>query len=125
MGEPRLVFVYAADSGVLNTAKDLIHKIASPATYPCHLCAITYGTVRQVPEWTRFVRSLAIRVEYLHRDDLRRRHPRLACALPAVLYDEGTPEVLVTAQEIEGCRDASALARLVEERLAARTRRTR
>ncbi len=117
----KLLFVYAVDSGVLNTAKDVIHKLVSPSTYPCGLCAITYGTVRQVPEWTRFVRSLSIQVEYLHRDHLRRRHPRLACSLPVVLYEDGAPEVLVASHEIDGCRDASALARLVDERLRART----
>lgn len=41
MAKPRLVFVYAADSGVLNIAKDVIHKLVSSSTYPCHLCAIT------------------------------------------------------------------------------------
>ncbi len=123
MTQPRLLFVYAVDGGVLSTAKDVLHKIVSPSTYPCNLCAITYGTVRQVLEWTRFLRSLSIRVETLHRDDLRRRYPRFPCTLPAVLYEDGSPEVLVSSQEIDACRDASALARVVGERLRARTER--
>lgn len=124
MPQPKLLFVYAVDSGLFNTAKDVIHKIVSPSTYPCSLCAITYGTVRQVPEWTRFVRSLSLRVEYLHRDDLRRRHPRATHPLPAVLLEEhGAVEVLVSAPEIDACADAGALARLVDQRLQSRTQR--
>jgi hypothetical protein len=123
MSQPKLLFVYAVDSGVLNTAKDVIHKIVSPSTYPCSLCAITYGTVRQVPEWARFVRGLSMRVEYLHRDELRKRHPRVAHSLPVVLLEQDGLDVLVASHEIDACRGATALARLVDERLRARTQR--
>jgi hypothetical protein len=36
-----LVFVYNADSGVFNTLSDIAHKIFSPETYACNLCALT------------------------------------------------------------------------------------
>ena len=37
---PTLVFVYNADSGVFNALADAAHKIFSPRTYACNLCAL-------------------------------------------------------------------------------------
>ncbi|WP_232221892.1 hypothetical protein [Methanococcoides burtonii] len=43
MSKNTLIFVYNADSGLINEMKDYVHKIVSPSTYECNLCAITYG----------------------------------------------------------------------------------
>lgn len=40
-----LIFVYNAKSGLISAFGDMVHKIVSPATYPCSLCALTYGAV--------------------------------------------------------------------------------
>ncbi len=42
---PALVFVYNANSGLLNALLDMGHKVVSPRTYPCSLCALTYGSL--------------------------------------------------------------------------------
>jgi hypothetical protein len=47
----KLIFVYNADSGILNAIKDLIHKNVSPETYPCSLCAVTYDNLGMKREW--------------------------------------------------------------------------
>ena len=47
----RLVFVYNADGGRLAGLKDMFHKILSPSTYPCSLCAVTYGATSMQPQW--------------------------------------------------------------------------
>ena len=39
-----LIFIYNAKSGLVNELLDFAHKIISPETYNCNLCAITYGT---------------------------------------------------------------------------------
>ena len=56
--KPTLLFVYNADSGLLNSAKDYVHKIISPKTYECNLCAVTFGNFGIKNEWKRFVDSL-------------------------------------------------------------------
>ena len=45
-----LLFVYNADSGFFNTLADIGHKLFSPATYPCQLCAIT-GVLAEGGSW--------------------------------------------------------------------------
>ena len=39
----RLVFVYNADSGLLNTVRDIWVRVARPADDECALCRLTYG----------------------------------------------------------------------------------
>ena len=41
----RLVFVYNANAGLVAGMLDSVHKVVSPATYPCSLCAVTYFAV--------------------------------------------------------------------------------
>lgn len=116
---PRLILVYNADGGLLNAVKDAVHKIASPATYPCSLCALTYGWVSMRDRWRRFLASLPIGKVFHHRDDFALAFPGLDVALPAILLaaGEGPPRVLINAPEIDALPDLQALIALVEERL--------
>lgn len=115
----RLILVYNADGGLLNAVKDAVHKVASPATYPCSLCALTYGWVAMRGRWRRFLASLPHEKVFHHRDDFALAFPGLAVALPAILLVEGDgkPRVLVSAPELNALSDLKALIALVEERL--------
>jgi len=74
----RLIFVYNADGGRLAGLKDMFHKILFPSTYPCSLCAITYGATSMRPEWREFVQHLPVPVDFLHRDEFVRGYPQWA-----------------------------------------------
>ncbi len=117
---PRLILVYNADSGVLNMVKDAIWKVARPSTYPCSLCALTYGYVSMHERWRRFLASLPHGKVFHHKDDFAKSHPGLSVALPAILLSEGgaPPRVLLSAAELDALPDLPALIALVEERLA-------
>jgi len=116
---PRLILVYNADGGLLNALKDSAHKIVSPATYPCSLCALTYGWVSMRARWRRFLASLPHTKAFHHRDDFALAFPGLAVPLPTILLAEGRgpPRVLVSAPELDALPDVQALIALVEERL--------
>ena len=116
----RLILVYNADAGVLNALKDMVHKIVAPASYPCSLCALTYGWVAMRGRWRRFLASLPQAKVFHHRDDFARAFPGLSPALPAMLIAEGeaAPRVLVSAAELDATPDLANLIALVEERLA-------
>ncbi len=115
----RLIFVYNADSGLLAGALDVAHKLLSPATYACRLCALTHGHFGMRKRWREFIEKSAIRLEFLHRDEWLRRHDReVAASLPAVYsIDEsgsGAPQIAITAAEITGCRDLDELIQKLE-----------
>jgi len=84
----KLVFVYNADSGLLNFMLDAAHKIFSPATYPCNLCALTY-TPSGLSRWRRFVKTLPWPVEFLHKDELAERYGKIDVDLPAAFRWDG------------------------------------
>lgn len=115
----RLVLVYNADEGLLNALKDMVHKIVAPASYPCSLCALTYGWVSMRGRWRRFLASLPQDKVFHHRDDFARAYPGVRVALPAILIAEGKapPQLLVSAAELDAMPDLAALIALVEERL--------
>ena len=116
---PRLICVYNADGGVMNAVKDAVHKMAAPATYPCSLCALTYGWVSMHNEWRRFLSSLPHTKVFHHRDDFAVAFPGFSPALPVILLADGSaaPRVLISAGELDALADLDALIALVEERL--------
>ena len=116
----RLILVYNADSGLLNAVKDAVWKVVRPATYPCSLCALTYGWVSMHGRWRRFLGQLPQAKVFHHRDDFALAFPGLAIPLPAILLAEGEapPQVLVSAAELDAMPDCDELIALVAARLA-------
>lgn len=119
MSKPTLIFVYNADSGFVNTLLDIGHKIVSPQTYACNLCAITHSTFSMRDEWKQFVAGLGVPVEFLHRDELAERHGLRNVNLPAIFMTvEGGLKEWITQEDINRCRSLEELTRLVKDRLA-------
>ena len=69
MDDPKLIFVYNANSGKWNGYLDILHKIVSPATYPCKLCDLTHGIFKVRQEWVSFKETIDIPMEFLHKDE--------------------------------------------------------
>ena len=84
-----LLFVYAADSGLFNTVTDIAHKIFSPDTYACDLCALTHGYFSVRGEWRAFVESLGMPCTFRHRDEAVALDGVDAEQLPAVFRSSG------------------------------------
>lgn len=122
---PTLIFVYNAQGGVLWALGDMVHKIASPATYPCSLCALTYGAVSMRQAWRDFLKQAEPASLFLYRDEFRRDLDDRDLALPVVLLggDGPVPEVLVSAAELDALPDLPGLIALIEARLAGRSHR--
>ena len=120
MIKPTLVFVYNADSGLANTLLDIGHKIVSPQTYNCNLCALTHSTFSMRDEWKQFVAELGIQVEFLHKDELDKQYGIRDVGLPAVFRkSNGALEAWITREEINRCRSLEDLAQLVGIKLRA------
>ena len=111
-----LVMVYNADGGVFAALTDAVHKLVSPATYPCSLCAVSYGAVTMRHEWRDYLASLPIPRRFHHRDDFARAWPGLQIDLPAILLDRGGegPDILIGAAELDRLESASALIAAVD-----------
>ncbi|MBC8767109.1 GTPase [Arenibacter sp. BSSL-BM3] len=74
-GVDRLVFVYNAKSGIGSALLGSAHKILSPGTYDCNLCAITFGVFSENKKWKEFRRKFDLEMEFLHLDEFMERYP--------------------------------------------------
>jgi hypothetical protein len=116
MARPQIVFVYNADSGIFNTASDIAHKIFSPDTYTCNLCAITYGTFSIRTEWKEYLETLDADFEFLHRNELAEKFGITSLHLPAVLIKKAdTLQEWISAEEIKMCNNVADLKALMSK----------
>jgi hypothetical protein len=117
---PELLFVYNADAGVINGLLDSVHKLVSPSSYACSLCALTYGLTTMRPEWREFLKNLPAHATFLHRDELLKQYPELASyPLPVILQRESGLEwhPFITADELSSVNELPQLIQLVKARL--------
>lgn len=118
---PALVFVYNARAGLFNALADAAHKIISPRTYNCNLCALTHSAVGMRKEWKHFLDGLDVALEFLHSDELEERYGVAGVPLPAVFKREGNDlEVLAGADSINACKMMGDLKRLLLNALRTR-----
>lgn len=80
-----LHLVYRADSGALAASWHIAHKLLSPSTYSCDLCALTHGVFREQGAWRAFRERHPDRLVIWHRDDFAQAHPAVTCQPPCVL----------------------------------------
>lgn len=117
----KLVFVYNGDSGLVNGVMHYLHKRISPETYPCQLCGLIYDGMSVKQDWLRFVQSLDVATEFLHRDEYHQRYGQTHRAWPAVLLHDGAvlKQVVLSAEDFETIPSLEAL----QQRLADFVRR--
>jgi hypothetical protein len=112
-----LILVYNANSDLFSTVSDFAHKILSPSTYSCNLCALTYDNFTIKQEWTSFIEGLSIKTIFLHKDKFEKLY-KIQPALPAgFIAKNGTIEEIISKQEIESCQSLEELKTLVKQKI--------
>jgi len=106
----KLVFVYNADSGMFNTLTDIAHKIFSPQTYECNLCAISHSYLNERSEWKEFIQDLGVECEFLHRDEFLKKYPSSEGTFPMIFEVVNDDlEVRISAEKINSCKSMEDL----------------
>ena len=114
MSPDRLIFIYNANGGIAQGILDSVHKMLSPSTYPCSLCAITYGTFTMDRRWRAWLKALPVPSVFFHKDDA----PYRDVALPVILIERGgRVETLVSAERLDTLASVDALIAEIEARL--------
>ncbi len=105
-----LVFVYNADSGMFNTLTDIAHKVFSPQTYECNLCAISHSYLSERGEWKEFIQELGVECEFLHRDEFLKKYSSAEKIFPVIFELEGDElKLRLSADEINACKSMDDL----------------
>lgn len=114
----KLIFVYNADSGRVNAAIDSLHKIVSPKTYSCSLCAVTHHPLGMIKRWAQFIENSGVETEFIHRDEAAIRFNLHNNDWPAVLREDlDGLTVWLTVEDLSEIQTIEALEALVRERL--------
>ena len=109
MRKQQLIFVYNADSGLLNSLNDFAHKILSRFTYPCQLCALTYGSFSMKQDWKSFLETLPFEIVFIHKDEFIQQY-KIDLAFPVILIKtDDRIKPFVTKEEIESCQSLQQL----------------
>lgn len=98
----KVVFVYNADTGLMNGMFDFFHKLVKPDTYQCSLCKVTHNMTGMRNAWKSYLDSLALEKDFYHRDEFKKQFPEWTHhPLPAVflLKDEELTEI-ITAENL-------------------------
>ena len=116
--ENKLVFVYNADSGLINTVKDFWHKALRPSTYQCNLCQTTFGTFGAKKEWKSFISDLGIESEFLHKDEFVEKYDVKDAKHPsAYILKNGNLTVFITQEEMNEVTTITEMEELVSSKL--------
>ncbi|MFA6219780.1 MAG: hypothetical protein WC692_08365 [Erythrobacter sp.] len=119
MSTAQLILVYNADGDKISVLRDVAHKIISPSTYGCSLCAVTHGAFTMRARWRDFLKQLPHKPVEYHRDEFLAEFPDVRISLPAILvrFGEEPPRVLITSVGLNTVSDIDELIELVQIRL--------
>ena len=81
----KLLFIYNANSGIGNMVLDVAHKLFSPKTYNCKLCALTYDTFSENLIWKDFRKNSNLDFDFLHLDEFKAKYQDEAFSYPVIL----------------------------------------
>ena len=105
-----ILFVYNANSGLLNAIKDVVHKMTSPNTYSCSLCALTYTTVTENKAWKKFRQTKSSEFVFLHKDEFEKLFPELDVKYPIVLKKKAKDiSILMPPKELDATPNTASL----------------
>jgi len=116
----QLIFVYNAKAGFMHGMMDLVHKTASPKTYPCKLCMVTYSGAKMNKLWKRYVASLGLPSIFMHKNEFARAYSDQRLTFPAVLLKDGDMlSILISSTEFGKMANLNDLISLLELKLHA------
>lgn len=120
LGKPTLLFVYNADSGLFNLAFDVAHKIFSPETYNCNLCAVTHGAFGMKNQWREYLKTLDATIEFLHANEFKAEYQTESTEkLPAIFKKEnGKIKLAINSNAINHCRSIDDLKRIINAQIS-------
>ena len=116
----KLLFVYNADSGVLSSVLNSAHKVLSPGTYSCSLCALTHGALSERAIWKAFRTNSHFESVFLHRDEFERQYrskwlPKYTYPVVLEAGNEGL-QLLIGSEELAALDSPEALIELISSR---------
>ena len=113
----QLIFIYNVKSGVVNELVDFAHKIISPETYNCNLCAISYGAFSIKKKWSTYIEALPLKSTFTYRDKFSKKGSSNLKFPSVFLRNDAGLEEIITASEINEIKNLDQLIDLLNRKL--------
>ena len=115
--ESELIFIYNAKSGLVNEFLDFSHKIVSPSTYNCNLCALSYGNFSMKKKWSDYINSLHVKSTFTYKDKVSE-YGYDNIKLPSIIFkDKSKSKVIISSEEIDKLKKIDQLINMLSDRL--------
>ena len=112
-----LIFIYNAKSGVVNELIDFAHKIVSPETYDCNLCAISYGPFSMKKKWSTYIETLPFKSTFTYKDKFSKDgYNNIKFPSVFIRSNEKLDEI-ISATEIDEIKNLDQLIGLLHQKL--------
>ena len=112
-----LIFIYNAKSGVVNELIDFAHKIVSPETYDCNLCAISYGAFSMKKKWSTYIETLPFKSTFTYKDKFSK-NGYSNIKFPSVFIQSNEKlDEIISATEINEIKNLDQLIGLLNQKL--------
>lgn len=109
----KIIFIYNSQSGLNNAMIDFFHKIISPKSYECNLCALTYNNIGKKKKWIKYLKSINRKIFFLYKDHLKELDLPENTKLPAVFNEKN--QLLINSNQINECKNLEELINLVKQ----------
>ncbi len=110
----KILFIYNADSGKLNTILDIAHKVISPSTYKCSLCSLTHDALNEKSEWMNFKKTSKHDLQFLHKDEFETQYST-RYEYPVILDITDEMKVLFSGSELKKFKNTKDLIASIEK----------
>ncbi|WP_298513864.1 GTPase [uncultured Kordia sp.] len=113
----KIIFIYNARSGKLNSLLDVAHKLISPKTYQCKLCTITHDTFTENTLWKEFRKNTSLPLEFFHSDEFEKQHKNIETKYPVIFLQEDQKLTeWIPKSEIEKIETTQELIQLIKSK---------
>ncbi|QHI38393.1 hypothetical protein IMCC3317_37850 [Kordia antarctica] len=111
----KIIFVYNATSGKVNSLLDIAHKLISPKTYQCDLCSITHDTFSENEQWKQFRETTKLPLEFLHSDEFEANYKNKDAKYPVIFLEENQKLTeWISKSDIEQLENTEELIQLIK-----------
>ena len=115
----KLIFVYNAETGLINQSIDFLHKMIKPETYECNLCRITHGNFVMNKKWQAFINGLQIETEFKYKNQLNEEQlQKTENNFPSVLIETNDQlKMLIDTAEMNKIKNEDELITFMNDKL--------
>lgn len=117
MNSTQLIFVYNANSGMVNTIFDMAHKLFKPDTYQCQLCTLTHGALQEHHKWKEFHNVARIDIDFYHKDEYEKKFSQ-TFSYPVILHKQHDQlHIFIDSETINSYNKTEALIQALRDKL--------